>query len=180
MISVESRGHVWQEARMNTLKSKDGTTIAFDKEGGGPAVILVDGAMTSRSDGSKPELARLLAEHLTVYTYDRRGRGESGDTQPYAVEREIEDIDALISEAGGPAFIFGHSSGAILALDATLQLGEKIKKLAMYEAPCNDSSEAKLAWRAYIEKLTELLAAGRKGDAIALFMRYVGTPDEQI
>src|SRR5437016_5339392 len=72
MISVESRSHVWQEARMNTLKSKDGTTIAFDKAGGGPAVILVDGAMTSRSDGSKPELARLLAEHLTVYTYDRR------------------------------------------------------------------------------------------------------------
>src|SRR5207237_8374335 len=108
MISVESRGRVWQEARMNTLKSKDGTTIAFDKAGGGPAVILVDGAMTSRSDGSKPELARLLAEHLTVYTYDRRGRGDSADTKPYALEREIEDIAALLSQAGGAPLLCRH------------------------------------------------------------------------
>ena len=89
---------------MNTLKSKDGTTIAFDKQGNGPALILVDGAMTTRSSGSKPELAKRLAQHFTVYSYDRRGRGDSGDTKPYAVEREIEDIDALIDEAGGSAF----------------------------------------------------------------------------
>src|SRR5438067_5916647 len=152
MISVESRGHVWQEARMNTLKSKDGTTIAFDKEGGGPAVILVDGAMTSRSDGSKPELARLLAEHLTVYTYDRRGRGDSADTKPYAVEREIEDIDALISEAGGSASLYGHSSGGALALEATAQLGKKVTKLALYEVPYNEDPEAKRAWKEYIKQ----------------------------
>src|SRR5437588_3956898 len=180
MISVESRGHVWQEARMNTLKSKDGTTIAFDKEGGGPAVILVDGAMTSRSDGSKPELARLLAEHLTVYNYDRRGRGDSADTRPYAVEREVEDIEALIDGAGGAAYLYGHSSGAALALEAAIKLGGKVKKLAMYEAPYNDDGEAQRAWRKYIKQLTELLAADRRGDAVALFMKLVGTPAEQI
>ncbi len=95
---------------MTTLKSKDGTTIAFDKQGDGPALILVDGAMGTRSSGSKPELARRLARRLTVYTYHRRGRGESGDTKPYAVDREIEDIDALIDKAGGSAFLYGHSS----------------------------------------------------------------------
>ena len=94
---------------MTTLKSKDGTTIAFDQQGHGPALILVNGAMSTRSDGSKPELARLLAQHFTVYAYDRRGRGDSGDTKPYAVDREIEDIDALIDKAGGYAFLYGHS-----------------------------------------------------------------------
>ncbi|TMB86104.1 MAG: hypothetical protein E6J37_13600, partial [Chloroflexi bacterium] len=86
---------------MDTVRSKDGTTIAFDMQGDGPAVILVDGAIGTRSSGSKPELARLLAQRFTVYIYDRRGRGDSGDTKPYAVEREIEDIEALIDKASG-------------------------------------------------------------------------------
>src|SRR2546422_4175286 len=165
---------------MDTVRSKDGTTIAFDMQGDGPAVILVDGAMTSRSSGSKPELARLLAERFTVYTYDRRGRGDSGDTQPYAVEREIEDVDSLIGEAGGSAFLYGHSSGGCLSLDATVQLGDKIKKLAIYEAPYNDDPEAQKAWGEYIENLTEALASDRRGDAVALFMAYVGIPAAQI
>ncbi|HEX6557606.1 MAG TPA: alpha/beta hydrolase, partial [Ktedonobacteraceae bacterium] len=125
-------------------------------------------------------LAARLAPHFSVFAYDRRGRGESGDSAPYAVEREVEDLEALIIEAGGSAFVFGHSSGAALALEAAVQLGEKIKKLAMYEAPYNDDGEAKLAWRAYIQQLTELLAADRRGDAVALFMQYVGTPTDQI
>src|SRR5947208_13744578 len=120
-----------KETRVNTLKSKDGTTIAFDEQGDGPALILVDGAMCTRSSGSKPELAKLLAQHFTVYSYDRRGRGASGDTKPYAVEREIEDIDALIDEAGGTAFVYGHSSGGGLALDATITLGEKVEELSL-------------------------------------------------
>ena len=165
---------------MNTLKSKDGTTIAFDEQGDGPALILVDGAMCTRSSGSKPELAKLLAQHFTVYSYDRRGRGASGDTKPYAVEREIEDIDALIDEAGGTAFVYGHSSGGCLALDATIQLGDKVKKLAVYEAPYNDDPEAQKAWGEYIKNLTEALAADRRGDAVALFMAYVGMPAAQI
>src|ERR1700737_3958006 len=114
---------VLKETMMDKVTSKDGTTIAFDKEGDGPPLILVDGAMGTRSSGSQPELARLLAQRLTVYRYDRRGRGDSGDTQPYAVEREIEDIDALINLAGGSAFLFGHSSGACAPLDAPTHLG---------------------------------------------------------
>lgn len=165
---------------MNTVTSKDGTTIAFDEQGDGPALILVDGAMTTRSSGAKPELARLLAQDFKVYCYDRRGRGDSGDTKPYGVQREIEDIEAVIDEAGGSAFLFGHSSGACLALDATVALGEKVKKLAMYEAPYNDDPEAQKVWSEYIKNLTEALASDRRGDAIALFMALVGLPAARI
>jgi pimeloyl-ACP methyl ester carboxylesterase len=165
---------------MGTVRSKDGTTIAFDRQGGGPALILVDGAMSTRSSGSKPELARLLAQRFTVYSYDRRGRGDSGDTEPYAVEREIEDLGALVDQAGGSAFVYGHSSGGCLALEATVALGDEIKKLAMYEAPYNDDPKAQNAWREYLKNLTEALASGRRGDAVALFMAYVGTPAAQI
>src|SRR2546430_1518029 len=122
---------------MDTVSSKDGTAIAFDKQGDGTPVILVDGAMGPRSSASKPELARLLAQHFTVYGYARRGRADSGDTKPYAVGREIEDIDVLIDAAGGYAFLYGHSSGGCLALEATVKLGDKVKKLAMYEVPSN-------------------------------------------
>jgi pimeloyl-ACP methyl ester carboxylesterase len=163
---------------MRTVISKDGTSIAFNQSGQGPALILVAGALTTCADWSS--LAARLAPHFSVFAYDRRGRGESGDSPPYAVEREVEDLDALIIEAGGSAFVFGHSSGAALALEAAVQLGEKVKKLAMYEAPYNDDREAKLAWRAYLQQLTELLAAGRRGDAVALFMQYVGMPAEHI
>jgi pimeloyl-ACP methyl ester carboxylesterase len=165
---------------VDTVRSKDGTAIAFDKEGDGPALILVDGAMTTRSSGSKPELAKLLAHHFTVYRYERRGRGDSGDTKPYAVEREIEDIDALIDEARGSAFVYGHSSGGCLALDAAVELGDKIKKLAIYEAPYNDDPEAQKVWGVYIKNLTEALASDRRGDAVALFMALVGMPAAQI
>jgi pimeloyl-ACP methyl ester carboxylesterase len=163
---------------MKKVQSADSTTIAFDQSGQGPALILVAGALNTRASSS---LVARLAQHFSVFAYDRRGRGESGDTMPYAVEREIEDIDALITEAGGSAFLFGHSSGGALALEAALQLGgEKVKKLAIYEVPYNDDREAKLAWRAYIQQLTEALAADRRGEAVTLFMQYVGMPDEQI
>src|SRR5207244_7996640 len=134
-----------------TVKSKDGDTIGFDKQGDGPALILVNGAMSTRSDGSKPEVAGLLAQHFTVYTYDRRGRGDSGDTKPYAVGREIEDIDALIDAAGGSAFLYGHSSGGCLALEATVELGDRVKKLAIYEAPYNDDPQARKTWGDHIK-----------------------------
>ncbi|GCE27646.1 alpha/beta hydrolase [Dictyobacter alpinus] len=165
---------------MRTVISKDGTPIAFDQSGQGPALILVAGALCSRLSWSGPELAKLLAPYFTVYNYDRRGRGDSGDIRPYAVMREIEDIEVLIDEAGGSVYLYGHSSGAALALEAAATLGEKVKKLTMYEAPYNDASEAKLAWRAYIQHLTVLLAADRRGDAVALFMELVGTPIDQI
>lgn len=165
---------------MNKVTSNDGTEIAYDKRGTGPAVILVDGALCYRSFGPMPQLAELLAPHFTVYNYDRRGRGDSGDTQPYAVTRETEDLEALINEAGGSAFVFGTSSGGCLALEATMQLGDKIKKLAMYEPPYNSDKTVQQAWKEYRKQLAELLAANRRGDAAALFMKSVGTPDEQI
>jgi pimeloyl-ACP methyl ester carboxylesterase len=168
------------EKNMHIVTSKDGTPIAYDKQGEGPAVILVAGATCARLSWSGPQLSRLLAPHFTVYNYDRRGRGDSGDTKPYAVAREVEDIEALIDEAGGSAYLYGHSSGAALALEAALQLGTKVKKLAMYEAPYNDDAQAKLAWKQYIKQLTEALAADRRGDAVAAFMQYVGMPTDQI
>jgi pimeloyl-ACP methyl ester carboxylesterase len=121
-------------ARLKKFFSKDGTAIAFDRIGDGPPVILVQGALCYRAFGSSRPLAKLLAQHFTVFTYDRRGRGDSGDTGPYAVERELEDIEALVNEAGGAAFIWGISSGAVLALEATNRL-TGIKKVALYEAP---------------------------------------------
>jgi pimeloyl-ACP methyl ester carboxylesterase len=165
---------------MNIARSADGTKIAYDKEGEGPALVLVDGAMCSRSSGSKPGLVSLLSRHFTVYSYDRRGRGDSGDTLPYAVDREIEDIGTLIDDAGGTAYLYGHSSGACLALEAAVKLGSKVTGLALYDAPYNDDPAAQQAWREYVKRLTEALAANRRGDAVALFMRYVGMPDSQI
>src|SRR5437764_15060847 len=104
---------------MQTVTSKDGTKIAFDKVGSGPAVILVNGAIAYRAfDPSMAQLAELLGKHFTVYNYDRRGRGDSGDTQPFAKEREIEDLQALVEDAGGKAMIFGISSGGVVSLDA--------------------------------------------------------------
>src|ERR1700704_175155 len=162
---------------MGQVKSKDGTPIAFDKRGQGPAVIVVDGAMSTRS--GKVDLAKLLAPHFAIYGYDRRGRGDSGDTQPYAVQREIEDIDAMIDEAGGSAYLYGHSSGGCLALDATVALGDKVKKLAMYEVPYNDDPQAQKAWGEYITRLTDALTSNRRGDAVALFMAIAGAPEAE-
>jgi pimeloyl-ACP methyl ester carboxylesterase len=166
---------------MKTVQSADGTTIAFDQLGKGPALILVGGALEQRAmDSETAQLAPRLSEHFTVFHYDRRGRGDSTDTQPYAVEREIEDIDALITEAGGSAFVFGISSGAALALEAAIKLGDKVKKLAMYEAPYNDDEAARLAWKAYRKQLADVLAQGRRGDALALFMLLVGMPPDHL
>ena len=165
---------------MLEVTSGDGTMIAYEKAGEGPALVIVDGALTTRSSGSKAELVRLLAPHLTVYTYDRRGRGDSSDTSPYAVEREIEDIAAVIEEAGGTASAYGHSSGACLALEASVKLGHKVNKLALYEAPYNDDPAARQAFARYLAELSEALSEGRRGDAVALFMSYVGISRQQI
>ena len=165
---------------MNTVSSPDGTTIAYDKAGEGPAVILVDGALSVHSSGGTLELTKLLAPHFTVYGYDRRGRGRSGDTLPYAVDREIDDIEALIGQAGGSAFLYGHSSGGTLAMRAAVRLGGSVGKLAIYEAPHNDDPDAQESWSDYLRALRQLLADGRRGDAVALFMRFIGTPGDQV
>ena len=165
---------------MHTVSSPDGTTIAYDEAGEGPALILVDGALSVHSSGGKSELARLLAPHFTVYGYDRRGRGRSGDTRPYAVDREVEDIEVLIDRAGGSAFLYGHSSGATLAMRAAVQLGGRVSKLAMYEPPHNDDPDAQESWSEYLRELRQVLAGAYPGDAVALFMRFIGTPSDQV
>ena len=167
--------------RGNTMRkviSKDGTPIAFDQSGQGPAIILVTGATATRLAAAS--LAASLAPHFTVFAYDRRGRGDSGDTAPYAVEREVEDIEALIIEAGGSAFVFGHSSGAVLALDAARQLPTKITKLALYEPPFIIDDSRPPAPRDYAKQLTELVSSGRRGEAVEYFMTEVGTPAEMV
>ncbi len=165
---------------MNKVTSKDGTTIAYDQKGAGPAVVLVDPALCHRNFGPMSQLADLLAPRFTVYTFDRRGRGDSSNSKPYSVEREIEDLDAVIKQAGGSAFLYGISSGACLALEAAIKLGDKTRKLAMYEPPYNSERNARGDWEAYRKHLGELLAAGRRGDAVALFMTFVGAPAAQI
>jgi pimeloyl-ACP methyl ester carboxylesterase len=165
---------------MKTVTSKDGTTIAFDRSGEGPAVILVSGALAVRRDPTLAELAALLAPHFTVYNYDRRGRSDSGDTLPYAVEREIEDIEALIADAGGTAFLCGFSSGAALALEAGNKLPTKVKKLALYEPPFIVDDTHPPIPEDYIQQLDRMVSEGRRGDAVALFMKVVGVPEEYI
>jgi pimeloyl-ACP methyl ester carboxylesterase len=160
------------------VRSKDGTTIAFDRLGDGPAVIVVGGATCDRTI-TRP-LAEQLAQHFTVINYDRRGRGDSSDTAPYAVEREIEDLAALIAEAGGTASVYGHSSGAGLALHAAAH-GLPISKLVLHEPPyVPDGEEERRTSREYAEKLKTILAEGRRGDAVELFMTTVGTPQEMV
>jgi pimeloyl-ACP methyl ester carboxylesterase len=136
--------------------------------------------LTYRSFGPTSRLAALLAPHFTVVHYDRRGRGDSGDTQPYAVDREVEDVEALIDTVGGSAFLFGISSGAALALEATLRLGDKVETLALYEPPYNDDAGSAKEWDDYTTRLVEAVVADRRGDAVALFMALVGVPADQI
>ncbi len=168
------------EVAMSKVMSKDGTRIAYETRGQGPAVILVDGAMGYRGLGFGNPLAEQLAKNFTVYTYDRRGRGESTNSKPFAIEREVEDIEALIDKAGGAAYVYGISSGACLAIEAAIRLGGKIKKLALYEPPYNSDPAALQDWKAYRSELTKLIDTGRKGEAVELFMRFVGTPADMI
>ena len=155
---------------MKTVTSKDGTTIAYDQLGKGPAVILVNGALGTRSHATRDSMADILSKQFTAIDYDRRGRGDSSDTPPYAVQREIEDIEALIDGAGGSAFLFGNSSGAILALEAARALPKRVKKLALYEPPfIIDDSRPPLP-EDYVEQLNVAIRAGRPGDAVEIFM----------
>jgi pimeloyl-ACP methyl ester carboxylesterase len=160
---------------VTAARSRDGTEIVFEGSGTGPPVIFVDGAMTYRDLGPSRALSAELSKRFTVFTYDRRGRGESADTEPYSSEREVEDLEAVISAAGGLAALIGASSGAVLALDAAAH-GLPVTKLALYEPPVivDDSREPLPA--DYREMLIGLLDTGRRADAAKLFMREVGVP----
>jgi pimeloyl-ACP methyl ester carboxylesterase len=163
---------------MNRVVSKDGTAIAFDNSGQGPAVILIPPAFGTRADAAS--LAAALASDFTVFAYDRRGRGGSGDTAPYAVEREVEDLDAVIEAAGGSAFVYGHSSGAVLALHAAQVLPTKITRLALYEPPFVVDDSRPPMPEDFAAHLVELIAAGRRGDAVEYWQTQLGIPAEAI
>jgi pimeloyl-ACP methyl ester carboxylesterase len=158
--------------------SRDGTQIAYEKQGSGPALILVLGALNKRGSGKK--LGRALSDQFTVINYDRRGRGDSGDTKPYAVEKEVDDLEALIDELGGSVRLYGHSSGGVLAVLATLRLGKKIASLAVYEIPYNRDPAAQEASAEYRANVRRLLAEDRRAETVALFVKSVGVTDKQI
>jgi alpha-beta hydrolase superfamily lysophospholipase len=163
---------------MPQVTSKDGTTIVYDRIGRGPAVIIVGGILGDRSQ--QAGLAQLLAEHFMVYNFDRRGRGESGDTPPYAVEREVEDIAAILDAAGGAAFVYGTSGCAVLCLEVAARgLSPRMKKLALWEPPYIVDDSRPPVPQDYLEQLRKMLREGRRGDMIELFFtQAVGMPAE--
>ena len=161
---------------MNSVTSKDGTSIACESMGAGPALVLVGGGLDDGSENAP--LAGELAATFTVYNYARRGRGDSGDTLPYALQREIEDIEAVVAVAGGTAHLYGVSSGGALALEAAAA-GVAIDKLAVYEVPYNMADDWPQRWRDYVENLSAVLAEGRRSQAMELFMQVTGSsPDD--
>jgi pimeloyl-ACP methyl ester carboxylesterase len=166
---------------VSSVTSRDGTTIAFDRTRSGPPIVLVGGAIQHRAiDPRTAELADRLAQGFTVVHYDRRGRGDSGDTMPYAVEREVEDIEALIEEAGGSASLFGMSSGAVLTLEAAAH-GLPIPRLALYEPPFVVDDTRPPVPEDYVDQLARMVAEGRRGDAVAFFLTAgVGMPAETV
>jgi pimeloyl-ACP methyl ester carboxylesterase len=164
---------------MEDVTSRDGTPIAFDRSGEGSSIVLVGGALADRSAAA--ELAAHLAPRFTVIAFDRRGRGDSGDTAPYAVEREVEDIEALINATGGEAFVLGHSSGAVLALESARTTPDRITKLALYEPPFIVDDSRPLPPADYVTRLDDLVSAGRRGDAVEFFMTSaVGVPADVV
>jgi pimeloyl-ACP methyl ester carboxylesterase len=170
-------GSVGSREEIRTVRSIDGTPIAFERLGDGPPVILVGGALGSGVRSFPPfvKLAELLSPTFTVYLYDRRGRGDSGDSKTYAVEREVEDLKAVIAEAGGSAHVYGLSSGAVLAVEAAAR-GASITKLGLFEPPLPSGEEG----AGSETELRELIAAGRRGDAVEGFLAGIGLPTEAI
>ena len=162
---------------METVTSADGTVIAFDQLGSGPPLIVVAGASCDRAVDTA--IAAALADRFTVLNYDRRGRGDSTDTPPYAVDREIEDLDVLVSAAGGTATVVGLSSGAVLAAHAAAS-GLPVRHLVMWEPPFRLDAEGQRQTATYNERLAALLADDDRGGALELFMRMVGVPEPAI
>ncbi|SDN92619.1 alpha/beta fold hydrolase [Lentzea jiangxiensis] len=156
--------------------SADGTEIAYSVTGSGPALLLVDGAMCHRRFGPTTELASVLDKDFTVHTYDRRGRGETGDgATPWSLEREVEDVDAVIREAGGSAFVFGASSGAVLAMEAASRL-PGITRLALYEAPFVVDGTYEPRPADIVRQMNDMLARGDRSRMLSTFMKMVGVP----
>jgi pimeloyl-ACP methyl ester carboxylesterase len=160
---------------MPTVTSADGTTIAYETRGTGFAVIVIDGAMTHRDFGPARPLATALADHHTVHIYDRRGRGDSGNTPPWSEDREIEDIAAVLQQAGGQAYAVAVSSGALLAADAANQL-PGLTKLALYEPPLIVDDTHPAREPTFTADIETLLGQGDRSGALKKFMTHVGAP----
>jgi pimeloyl-ACP methyl ester carboxylesterase len=168
------------KASYERVTSADGATIAYERRGSGPALILVGGALNDRqSPIAGIPLAELLADDFTVYAYDRRGRGDSDDKLPYGVDRELEDLAALIAEAGTPACLFGHSSGGALALEAAIA-GLPVSRLAIYEPPYSMDAAAEADSKAFAARLTAMLSEGRSEDALVFWMTETGMPPDML
>lgn len=162
---------------MRTVISQDGTSISLDKFGDGPPLILIEGALNDLA--TTLPLGAQLASQFTVFAYDRRGRGSSGDVQPYSVEREIEDLDAVLAETGSPPYVFGNCSGGALALEAAAR-GRTFAGLALYEPPYSSPADRTLPPQ-YSSRLAALIAEDRRGDALELFMKgCADLPDEAV
>ncbi len=157
--------------------SRDGTKIAYEKIGTGPSLIIVNGALSNRSMPGVKDLANLLAENFTVILYDRRGRGESTDTKPYSVDKEIEDLEAVIAAAGDSAYLYGSSGGAVLALRAALSLST-IKKIALYEPPFESATEEE--YKDEKDSVKSKLSEGKVAEAVTYFFKRRGMTPEQL
>jgi pimeloyl-ACP methyl ester carboxylesterase len=157
-----------------TATSKDGTVIAYEKTGVGPALVLIDAAGHYRRFSSFDGLRARLTADFTVYQYDRRGRGQSGDTAPFAPEREVEDLAALINAAGGSAFVYAFSSGGLVAEHAAAH-GLPITRMALLEPPIAPD-EDRAAQRTFTAGLSELINAGRRSGAVEYYLAGIGVP----
>lgn len=163
-------------SEMRTVQSRDGTILAYDVYGNGPALIYVTGASCFRSFFPIVQDAKAFAKEFAVYNYDRRGRGDSTDTQPYTIAREVEDIEALIDAAGGKACLYGHSSGAVLALEAALRLGDKVDKVVMYDPPYVHDEAEKAQYSDLGQRVHKLLQDGKNAQAMTTFLKGIGMP----
>ncbi len=161
---------------MHTIQSQDGTTLAYDVYGRGPALIYITGASCFRSFRPIVRDAKAFAKAFTVYNYDRRGRGDSTDTQPYDIAREVEDIAALIDAAGGTASVYGHSSGAVLALEAALRLSNKVANVVMYDPSYVHDEAEKAQYNQLSHQVHTLLHAGNNAQAMTTFLKGIGMP----
>lgn len=161
---------------MKTVVSKDGTKIAYETLGTGPALIYVTGATCHRRFFPIRHDAKEFARSFTVYNYDRRGRGDSGDTLPYHPQREVEDLEALIDAAGGAAYVYGHSSGAVVGLEAALALEQKVKGLVVYDTPYVHDEAARVEYGEVGARVRNHLARGEQAKALRAFLTGIGMP----
>ena len=165
---------------MQTIQSNDGTTIAYETTGSGPLLIIITGALNTHNFGVPGDMVPFLQDHFTVLTYDRRGRGQSADTPPYTVNKELEDLQVLIDANGGKAFLYGHSAGAALALFTAAEFPEKVLKVAAYEPPLSGGWVESMVTKLLIRQIQNQVAKGENLAVVTRFMRFVGMDEDLI